>query len=91
MALGKSGISAARSELQNISNEVRIAEEANMHFIQLFMDPDFQTFAEETGYGSQILNQLEALAKWMGEMCSTIETLTSKTNSYLNRQEELNK
>ena len=82
MALGNSGIAAARQELSTVGAKVVAARSSNQNF---------QKFVAETNKGSVINQQLQQLSKWIDSMCDTIESMKSKTESYLSQQESLNK
>jgi len=48
MALGSTGIAAAREELGNIEKAVQNARETNERFINLYKDDNFQKFVSQT-------------------------------------------
>lgn len=91
MALGSSGINAAREELKKISDKVNNARNSNQKFIKLYGDANFQKFVSETNKGQTINDQLQKLSKWIDSMCDTVDNMRSKTESYLAQQESLNK
>ena len=91
MALGNSGIAAARQELSTVGAKVVAARSSNQNFIKLYNDQNFQKFVAETNKGAVINQQLQQLSKWIDSMCDTIESMKSKTESYLSQQESLNK
>ena len=91
MALGSSGIAAARQELSTVSAKVAAARQSNQSFIKLYNDQNFQKFVSETTKGSVVNQQLQQLSKWIDSMCDTIDSMKSKTESYLAQQESLNK
>jgi hypothetical protein len=90
MALGKSSIELARTSLAAIRTNCDMAEQSNKDFITLFNDPNFQKFVSETNKGKELQNQLQSLSNWIGSMCSTVESLSARTDRFLNTQESLN-
>ncbi len=90
MALGRSSIEQARTSLAAIRANCDMAEQSNKDFISLFNDPNFQKFVNETNKGKELQSQLESLSNWIGSMCSTVETLSGRTERFLNTQESLN-
>ena len=91
MALGKSGIAAAREELNTIGSKVAEARVANDSFIKLYSDVNFQKFVSETDRGSLINEQLQNLAKWTASMCDTVDNMRKHSEKYLDQQEALNR
>lgn len=91
MALGKSGIAAAREELNTIGSKVAEARVANDSFIKLYSDVNFQKFVSETDKGSLINEQLQNLAKWTASMCDTVDNMRKNSEKYLDQQEALNR
>lgn len=91
MALGKSGIAAAREELNTIGSKVAEARVANDSFIKLYSDVNFQKFVSETDRGSLINEQLQNLAKWTASMCDTVDNMRKNSEKYLDQQEALNR
>ena len=90
MALGNSGIAAARSELNTISTKLAVARESNNSFSKLYTDENFQKFVAETTKGTTANDQLKQLIEWISSMCETVQGMVEKTQRYLDRQEELN-
>ena len=90
MALGRSSIEQARTSLAAIRTNCDMAAQSNTDFINLFNDPNFQKFVSETNKGKELNAQLNALSKWIQSMCSTVETLSGRTERFLNTQESLN-
>lgn len=91
MALGKSGIAAAREELNTIGSKVAEARVTNDSFIKLYSDVNFQKFVSETDRGSLINEQLQNLAKWTASMCDTVDNMRKNSEKYLDQQEALNR
>ncbi len=91
MALGNSGIAAARNELSTIGAKVAAAKATTESFKKLFNDANFQKFVAETNKGSLINEQLQKLAEWSNSMCDTVESMKAKTQNYLDHQEALNR
>ncbi len=91
MALGNSGIAAARNELSTISAKVAAARATNESFKKLFNDANFQKFVAETNKGTVINEQLQKLSEWSASLCETVESMTAKTQNYLDHQESLNR
>lgn len=91
MALGKSGIAAARNELNTIGSKVAEARATNESFIKLYSDANFQKFVAETDRGSLINEQLQNLAKWTASMCDTVDNMRKNSEKYLDQQEALNR
>ena len=90
MALGRSSIEQARTSLSTIRANCELAESSNKDFINLFNDPNFQKFVKETNKGKELQNQLQSLSNWIESMCGTVETLSTRTENFLNNQETLN-
>ena len=91
MALGNTGINAARSELATIESKVAAARQSNQNFIKLYNDENFQKFVADTPKGKLINEQLQQLSKWIDSMCDTVSNLKAKSETYLAQQESLNK
>ena len=90
MALGRTSIESARASLGTIRSNCNLAVESNKDFIFLYNDPNFQKFVKETNKGKELQEQLQSLSDWIGSMCETVETLSNRTERFLNTQETLN-
>jgi len=90
MALGKSSIEQARVSLGTIRANCDLAETSNKEFITLFNDANFQKFVRETNKGKELSEQLKSLSDWINSMCGTVESLSNRTERFLNNQESLN-
>ena len=90
MALGSTGIAAAREELGNIGKAVQNAKEANKRFINLYKDDNFQKFVSQTARGADRNDQLVKLSSWIDSMCSVIEKLKNESENYIAEQERIN-
>lgn len=90
MALGRTAIMAARSELRNVMSQINTAHEMNANFINLYTDDNFQKFVNDTQTGTIINDQLRQLSTYVNKMCSTITNMEAQAQSHLNYQEQLN-
>ncbi len=90
MALGSTGIAAAREELGNIGKAVQNARETNERFINLYKDDNFQKFVSQTARGADTNDQLVKLSSWIDSMCSVIEKLKNESENYIAEQERIN-
>ena len=90
MALGKTAITNARTSLSNVKSKIDEARTTNESFKKLFNDVNFQMFVKETNKGKQLNDHLTSLSEWMESMCSLMENLSTKTDTYLTKQESYN-
>ena len=90
MALGRSAIAETRTSLEAMSTSLVEAKEYDESFKKLFTDANFQKFVSETGKGTTINEQFNALYDWINQMAETLDTLKSRTDSFLNEQETIN-
>ena len=90
MALGRSSIEQARAALATIRANCEAAAQSNTDFINLFNDPNFQKFVSETNKGKELNSQFNYLSNWIESMCGTVESLSGRTERFLNNQESLN-
>ena len=91
MALGRSAISAARGEINNIRNKVHAVSDSRMQIKNLFQEENFQKFVRESAYGTSINDALNELIKFTGEDISgMIEGLCASTETFLAHQDYLN-
>ena len=91
MALGRSGIASARAELAHIGAKVAEARSNNERFINMYSDPNFQTFVADTNRGAMINGYLKNLSSWFEKMCETVDAMEAQTQAYLSNQEMTNK
>ena len=90
IALGSTGIAAAREELGNIEKAVQNVRETNERFINLYKDDNFQKFVFQTTWGANTNDQLVKLSSWIDSMCSIIEKLKNESENYISEQERIN-
>ena len=90
MALGNSGIASAREVLATVRSNVDHAMETNRQFMNMYQNEDFQMFVNDTKIGANINAQLTELSKWISELCSSVNSTISVTQSMLIQQEQDN-
>ena len=90
MALGKTAIANARTSLNNVKNKVSDTRSTNKSFKELFDDPNFKVFVKETNKGAQLNQHLTDLANWIDQMSDLMDSLSTKTDTYLTKQESYN-
>lgn len=92
MTLSASSISYGRSRIRKIKNEANeIKELIDQLISELLNEENFNKFCKETTIGNKILAEFNDLKDMIsGKMLDNIKSLSSETNSFLERQEYLN-
>jgi hypothetical protein len=91
MALATSTIENGRFRTASMKEESQKLVETCEAILKLFAsNPDYSKYASGTKSGARYDSKFRSLVNQIKDMNSVIQSLSSKTDNFLNKQEELN-